>query len=141
MKQTKLPDGIASPDFLYKSKTSSTATGSGSKEPDGAALYIANCQSCHQANGEGLPGAFPPLKGSPIVNGDNLELYISIIVNGYDPRPEYGVMPPVATNANLSAAEVAAIVNHERTSWGNNAKKVTEEEVKKLMDFVKLKAR
>lgn len=141
LKQTKLPDGRSAPDFLYKSQPNLTGAGSQSKEPDGGALYIANCQSCHQANGEGLPGAFPPLKGSPIVNGDNLELYVNIIVNGYDPRPEYGVMPPVATNANLSAAEITAIINHERTSWGNNAKKVTEEEIKKLIDFVKLKAK
>lgn len=141
LKQTRLPDGTASPDFLYKSKTSPTGAASQAKEPDGAALYIANCQSCHQANGEGLPGAFPPLKGSPVVNGDNLELYVGIIMNGYDPRPEYGVMPAVATNANLNAAEITAIMNHERTNWGNNARKVTEEEVKKLMDLAKLKAK
>jgi len=141
LKQTRLPDGTASPDFLYKAKTSPTGAASQAKEPDGAALYIANCQSCHQANGEGLLGAFPPLKGSPVVNGANLELYVGIIMNGYDPRPEYGVMPPVATNANLNAAEITAIMNHERTSWGNNARKVTEEEVKKLMDLVKLKAK
>jgi cytochrome c oxidase cbb3-type subunit 2 len=40
----------------------------------------------------------------------------------------------------LGPAEVAAIINHERTSWGNNASTVTEEEIKKIMDFVKLKA-
>jgi cytochrome c oxidase cbb3-type subunit 2 len=87
-----------------------------------------------------LQGAFPPLKASPIVHGDNLELYVDIIINGYDARPEYGAMPPVGTNANLSAAEVTAIMNHERTTWGNNARKVTEEEIKKILDFVKLKA-
>jgi cytochrome c oxidase cbb3-type subunit 2 len=102
-------------------------------------LYTANCQSCHQANGEGLPGAFPSLKGSPVVNGNNLQLYIDIIMNGYDARPEFGVMPAVGNNAGLSAAEVTAIINHERNSWGNNAEKVTEPDVKKLMDFVKLK--
>lgn len=140
LKQTKLPDGTTEPAFLYKSKPNPDKGGSQIAEPDGAALYVANCQSCHQANGEGLPGAFPPLKGSPVVNGDNLELYVGIILNGYDPRPEYGVMPPVGTNANLSAAEITAIMNHERTSWGNNAKKIKEDDVKKLMDFVKLKA-
>jgi len=46
----------------------------------------------------------------------------------------------VGTNANLSAAEVAAIINHERTTWGNNAKRITEEEIKKIIDFVKLQA-
>ena len=61
-------------------------------------------------------------------------------MNGYDARPEYGIMAPVGTNMELGPAEVAAIINHERTSWGNNASTVTEEEIKKIMDFVKLKA-
>ena len=36
--------------------------------PDGQALYTATCAACHQAEGTGLPGAFPPLAGSPVVN-------------------------------------------------------------------------
>lgn len=140
LKQIKLPGGTLSPDFLYKRDQQQAGPAAASKELDGTALYTANCQSCHQSNGEGLPGAFPPLKGSTIVNGDNLELYVGIIMNGYDARADYGVMPPVGTNANLSAAEVAAIINHERTTWGNNAKRITEEEIKKIIDFVKLQA-
>jgi cytochrome c oxidase cbb3-type subunit 2 len=137
LKQVKLPEGVAAPEFLYKAKTNEAPAEAGA---DGAALYTANCQSCHQANGEGLPGAFPPLKGSAIVTGDNIELFVDIIMNGYDARAEYGIMAPVGTNMNLSPAEVTAIMNHERTSWGNNASPVTEEEIKKIMDFVKLKA-
>uniref|UniRef100_UPI0037445B25 c-type cytochrome n=1 Tax=Flavihumibacter profundi TaxID=2716883 RepID=UPI0037445B25 len=140
LKQTKLTGGILAADFLYKREQKQAGTATAAKDIDGTALYTANCQSCHQPNGEGLPGAFPPLKGSPVVNGDNLELYVGIIMNGYDARADYGVMPPVGTNANLNAAEIAAIMNHERSAWGNNAKKVTEEEIKKIMDFVKLQA-
>ncbi len=139
LKQTKLPEGTLVPGFLYKREQKQAGSGT-TKAPDGATLYTANCQSCHQPNGEGMPGAFPPLKGSPIVNDDNLELYVGIIMNGYDARADYGVMPPVGTTANLSAAEITAIMNHERSTWGNNAKKVTEEEIKKIMDFVKLQA-
>jgi cytochrome c oxidase cbb3-type subunit 2 len=140
LKQAKLPDGAIPAAFLYKREKASAGKNASEKELDGIALYAANCQSCHQANGEGLPGAFPSLKGSPVVLGDNLELYVDIIMNGYDARSEYGVMPPVGTNLNLSAAEVSAIINHERSAWGNNAKKVTESEIKKIMDFVKLKS-
>lgn len=140
LKQTKLPDGDLVPEFLYKKEQKQAGNATATKEPDGNALYTAHCQSCHQQNGEGLPGAFPALKNSTVVNGDNLELFAGIIMNGYDARADYGVMPPVGTNANLSAAEVAAIMNHERSSWGNNAKKVTEEEISKIMDFVKLQA-
>ncbi len=140
LKQVKLPDGTQAPDFLYKRQQETAGATGATKELNGTTLYTANCQSCHQSNGEGLPGAFPPLKGSPVVNGDNLELYVGIIMNGYSGRPGFGVMPPVGTNASLSSAEVTAIVNHERSTWGNNAKKVTEEEIKKIMDFVKLQA-
>ena len=106
--------------------------------PDGKLLYTNNCMSCHQANGEGLKGAFPSLKGSPIVLGDDLELFVNIIMLGYDARPEYAVMNAVGTDNNLTPEEVTAIINHEKTSWGNNAKTVTPEEVKKIMDFIKL---
>jgi len=142
LKQAQLPDGAEAPEFIYKrvKKEAGTATDAGEETVDGAALYAANCQSCHQANGEGLPGAFPPLKGSPIVKGDNLELYVDIIMNGYDARPEYGVMAAVGTNMDFTEKEVAAIINFERSNWGNDAKKVTPEEIKKIMDFVKLKA-
>lgn len=138
LKQVKLPDGTPDPDFLYK-KTVQTAKDAGatSLKADGAALFAANCQSCHQTNGEGLKGAFPPLKGSAIVLHDNIETLVGIILNGYDARPDYGVMPAVGTNANLSAEEITAIINHEKTSWGNNAKKVTPEEVDKIILFIK----
>ena len=56
------------------------AGGAASKELNGVALYTANCQSCHQENGEGLPGAFPPLKGSKVVTDNNPELMVNIIM-------------------------------------------------------------
>ena len=140
LKQTKLPDETPAPDFLYKRDEKQQVGMKQEKKVDGAVLYASHCQSCHQANGEGLPGAFPALKGSSIVLDDNSELMVDIIMNGYDARPNYGVMPAVATNANLSAEEVTAIMNHEKTSWGNNGKQISQEEVKKLIEFVKLKS-
>jgi cytochrome c oxidase cbb3-type subunit 2 len=58
-------------------------------------------------------------------------------MKGYDAREEYGVMPAVGTNNNLTPEEVTAIMNHERTSWGNSAKKLSVDEVKKFMVFIK----
>jgi cytochrome c oxidase cbb3-type subunit II len=143
LKQTPLPVAVKPMEFLYKKEEKMVAAnGTTAAAPafDGKALYSANCQSCHQENGEGLKGAFPPLKGSPIVNGEDLELYVDIILNGYDARPEYGVMAAVGTNMNFNEQQVAAIINYERSSWGNMAKKVSPEEIKKIMDFVKIKA-
>lgn len=141
LKQTPLPEGIKPMEFLYKKEHKDIIANSDTKtKADGKALYIANCQSCHQENGEGLKGAFPPLKGSSIVTGENIELYVDIIMNGYDARQEYGVMAAVGTNMGFNENQVAAIINYERTSWGNKGKEVTPEEVKKIMEFVKLKA-
>jgi len=138
LKQTPLPDGTIATEFLYKQpvkvKTDNSST------EDGNALYVSNCQSCHQPNGEGLKGAFPPLKGSPVVLDDNIETYVTIIMKGYDARAEFGVMPAVGTNSNLTPEQVTAIMNHERTTWGNNAKLVKKEDVKKIMDFIKATA-
>ena len=141
-KQVKLPTGVAPKDFLYKKEVKQTVGGGGAgaaPELDGASLYVANCQACHQSNGEGLPGAFPPLKGSKIVLDDNPEMMVNIIMNGYSGRQSegFGPMPAIGTTNNLSAEEISAIMNHERASWGNNSRKVTPDEIKKLMDAVK----
>jgi cytochrome c oxidase cbb3-type subunit II len=138
LKQVELPDGSPTPQFLYKQdKKKTTVAGAPVAGLDGAALYTTNCQSCHQQNGEGLKGAFPPLKGSPIVLDDNPEIMVGIIMNGYNPREEYGVMPAVGTNNKLTPEEITAIMNHERTSWGNTGRKVTADEIKKLIETLK----
>jgi cytochrome c oxidase cbb3-type subunit 2 len=137
LKQVDLPDGSPVPAFLYPAikNTAKSSQGGQQDGPDGAALYATNCQSCHQANGEGLKGAFPPLKGSPIVNDDNPETHLSIILNGYSGRISegYGAMPAVGTNNHLTSAEITAIMNHERGSWGNTGKKVDLAGIDKLM--------
>jgi cytochrome c oxidase cbb3-type subunit 2 len=140
LKQVKLPDGKPVPIFLYgKTVETSGSTpgkpGTGKPGLDGAALYATNCQACHQENGEGLRGAFPSLKDSKVVLDPSAEVQVTIIMKGYNGRASegYGVMPPVGTNNNLKPEEVAAIVNHERSSWGNNSKMVTADEVKKII--------
>jgi cytochrome c oxidase cbb3-type subunit 2 len=136
LKQVKLPDG-SKPLFLYKQEKPIAAADNTAL--NGAELYANNCQSCHQPNGEGLKGAFPSLKGSKIVLDDNPELMVDIIMNGYTGRMDegFGAMPAIGTNNNLSAEEVAAIMNHERSSWGNNSRKVTVDEIKTMIEKVK----
>jgi cytochrome c oxidase cbb3-type subunit 2 len=140
LKQAPLPDGTKPFEFLYKKTVKENTTKNSMPTIDGKNLYAANCQSCHQENGEGVKGAFPPLKGSPVVNGDNLELYVDIIMNGYDARADYGVMAAVGTNMEFTEHQVAAIINYERNTWGNSGKNVTPDEIKKIMDFIKIKA-
>jgi len=135
LKQIDLPDGTPAPDFLYKKAIKNDSAGNATSL-NGVELYTSNCQGCHQENGEGLKGAFPPLKGSKVVNDDNPELMVNIIMNGYAGRISegFGPMPPVGTNNNLTPEEIAAIMNHEKSSWGNNAKKVSVDDIRKLID-------
>lgn len=137
LKQTPLPSGVGRT-FLYEEqKPKETDNKQSTTSPDGSLLYATHCQVCHQANGEGLKGAFPPLKGSSIVLDDKPDILIEIIMNGYNAREEFAEMPPVGQTSNLSSAEVAAIANHERTSWGNNARLLTEQEVNEIIELIK----
>ena len=79
----------------------------------GATVYTANCVACHQANGKGVPPAFPPLDGSKIVTGPP-EGQIDIVLNG-----KQGTAMPAWKQ--LSDSEIAAVVTYTRNSWGNTA--------------------
>lgn len=140
LKQTELPDGRTEEFIpaLKKIQTEGMDGGAKSAGPDGANLYKQVCAVCHQDNGKGVSGAFPPLAGSPIVNNDDPEMMIKIILQGYDARSEYAVMQPFADQ--LSDAEIAAIATHERSSWGNDVPEVKEEDVKKIRDFIEQEA-
>lgn len=101
----------------------------------GANLYRTSCSSCHQENGQGIEGVFPPLSGNPVVNADDPTEHIQTVLFGTEGRTingkKYvGQMP--AWESQLSDDEVTAIINHERTSWGNNAPTVTAQQVSEI---------
>src|SRR5262249_58521572 len=90
------------------------------------------CSACNQLGGEGLPGVFPPLKGSSVVNGADPNEHIRTVLHGLSGKAIGGVtygsaMPAFADQ--LSDEEVAAVLSHERASWGNQAKPVKPEDV------------
>lgn len=78
----------------------------------GEAAYATYCGACHQANGEGLPPAFPGLKGAALVTGD-INGHIDIVLNGK-------VGTAMAAFNYLSDADLAAIITYERNAWGND---------------------
>ena len=79
----------------------------------GAAVYAANCTACHQANGKGLPGAFPALDGSKIVNGP-VNAQLALVLNG-----KAGTAMP--SWKQLSNLDIAAVLTYTRNSWGNHS--------------------
>lgn len=92
---------------------------------DGQALYVKSCSACHQANGAGLPGVFPPLANSPYVNSDNRERMAAIMLYGL--AGEIPVMGTVyngvmsAWGGSLSDEELSAIATYVRSNFGNTA--------------------
>jgi len=110
---------------------SASATG-GYDAAKGKALYTANCAACHQATGEGLPGAFPPLKGNAAINDIDPTTQIRAVLQGLQGANVGGVVytsPMPAFGATLGDGEIADIINYERSSWGNRGKPVTAEQV------------
>lgn len=96
--------------------------------------YAQNCAACHGASGAGVPGAFPPLAGDPVVNGSAADVHIRIVLKGLAGKVIGGVhfasqMPAFA--AQLTDAQIAAVIDHERTSWGNHGPLVTPNQVKR----------
>jgi cytochrome c oxidase subunit 2 len=79
----------------------------------GEAVYGTNCVACHQANGEGIPGVFAALKGSPIATGP-IKDHINIVLNG-----KAGTAM-AAFGAQLSDVDLAAVITYERNAWGND---------------------
>lgn len=101
----------------------------------GAALYSANCAACHQATGQGLPNVFPPLAGDPLVVAADPSEHIAAVLHGKEGSTINGVeyfSPMPSFKAILNDADIAAVVNHERTSWGNSAPLVTAADVAAL---------
>jgi cytochrome c oxidase subunit II len=76
----------------------------------GAKVYAANCAACHQANGQGVKGAFPALDGSQVVM--NKEQQIAILLNGKNAMPAW---------KQLSDVELAAVATYVKNNWGNNS--------------------
>ncbi len=100
----------------------------------GEQIYSVRCVQCHQADGNGLPDFVPALKGDPVVNSHDPTQHILTVLHGLEGKAINGKtfggkMPSFA--ADLSDEEIAAVINHERTSWGNNAPAVTPADVKK----------
>jgi cytochrome c oxidase cbb3-type subunit 2 len=101
----------------------------------GAEVYSSRCAGCHGADGEGSPGLFPPLKGDPVVTAEDPAQHITTVLFGLRGKTIDGVAYPVAMPAHqsvLTDAEIAAVINYERTSWGNHARTVTAEDVGRI---------
>ena len=106
-------------------KNPSLASPSGFASKDGAFLYQAICQGCHMADGRGASGAgtYPALADNPRLQSAYYPMFL--VLNGQKAMPGFGRM--------LDDEQVAAVVNHVRTHFGNRyADAVTAKQVEAL---------
>lgn len=97
----------------------------------GAQVYVATCITCHQANGQGVRGAFPPLAKADWVTG-RAEVPIAIVLHGMTGEIAVGGIKynvPMARLDTLSDQEIANVVTYVRSQWGNKAAAVTAADV------------
>lgn len=92
--------------------------------PNAQTIYKTQCASCHGANGEGKPNAYPALAGNPaVVLAQPENLIQMVLYGGYGPSTEgrprpYGMPPYLFT---LNNQQIADVLNHIRSQWGNKA--------------------
>src|SRR6476660_9127918 len=97
----------------------------------GLAVYKQTCIACHQANGQGIPNAFPPLAKSDYLNKDVNRAIKQVIKGSSGPitvngKTFNGAMPP----QNLNDQQIADVLTYVYANWGNNKSKVTAAMVK-----------
>jgi nitrite reductase (NO-forming)/hydroxylamine reductase len=106
---------------VHRAEVAGAAT-SAAQVAQGKTVYDTVCLACHQADGKGLPGAFPPLAGSDYMLGDK-ERAVGVIVNGLQGEVVVNgitfnsVMPAMV---QLSDQEIADALTYAMNSWGNS---------------------
>lgn len=111
----------------------------------GKRLY-ATCAACHQANGQGVAGVYPPLAASEWVTGSE-ERLIRVLLHGLvgpievKGNPYNGAMPAFGKipggGYNWSEERVADVLSYIRRDWGNEAGFITKEQVRAVLDAEK----
>jgi mono/diheme cytochrome c family protein len=109
----------------------------------GQKVFVTYCQVCHQPNGQGAPGQFPPLAGSEWVLAKEPGRVIRIVLNGLqgpikvkDLAFDSASMVPWRDQPGISDADLANVLTFIRSNkeWGNDASPVTAEQVKAIRD-------
>ena len=100
----------------------------------GEGLYMQHCSVCHQPDGKGIPGFFPPLADNARANSDDpetIQKYLRQIIFGYhgglivNNQMYSGRMPPIGYVGRLNDSELLKLINYQRSSWGSKARDIT----------------
>lgn len=107
----------------------------------GRKVYGTYCVGCHQGNGAGAPGQFPPLAKSDWVNVEGPNRMVRIVLNGIQgPLKVNGVdynNAMLAWRDQLTDQDIANVISYVRNEWGNKGSAATAAEVKAIRDATK----
>ncbi len=128
-----LPEGSTPQTMPDQGGALAAATNKDERVARGANVFASNCVACHQAEGQGIPGAFPPLAKSDFLNADKQRAIGAVIqgltgevtVNG---NKFNSVMPALALNDE----DAANVLSYVYSAWGNSGQEVTPAEVAKV---------
>src|SRR5213596_3378063 len=99
----------------------------------GKKVFTANCQTCHQANGLGVPGQYPPLAGSEFTTGGSRRMAMIVLKGLQGPvevkGQQYGTAVMQPWDKTLTDKQIGDVMTYERSEWGNNASPVTPEQI------------
>jgi mono/diheme cytochrome c family protein len=106
------------------------------KTDPGKIVYMQFCLSCHMANGEGVPGLYPPLSQTKYVLGDKKWLIANVLLGQEGPievkgQPYNNIMTKLDF---LRDKQVAEVLTYVRSNFGNDASAVTADEVRYVRD-------
>ncbi|MCW1913181.1 ThuA domain-containing protein [Luteolibacter sp. GHJ8] len=135
IEKNKSPLGQALKEAIKEHKVEKKHTPPAELLARGEGVYARTCAACHQSNGSGVDGAFPPLDDNARVAGSP-EALVKIVLHGLAGPVEVpgklavnSLMPPVV---GLSDAEIAEVLSFVRHAWTNDAAPVSAEEVGKV---------
>src|SRR5437763_4726894 len=102
----------------------------------GKKIFAANCQTCHQVTGLGVPGQYPPLAGSEFTNGGSRRMGMIVLKGLQGPvtvkGQQYGTAVMQPWDKTLTDQKIADVMPYERSECGNNASPVTAEQIAAL---------
>lgn len=101
----------------------------------GERLYLDNCAACHFVKGEGAPGVFPKLDGASVINAENPGALLHIILAGAETPSTArapSVLPMPGFAYRMDDAEVAALATFVRQAWSNQARAVSDTQVRDI---------
>lgn len=105
---------------------------------NGRFIYTSACAPCHQPDGNGVPGQYPPLAGSEWILEAGSGRLIRLMLHGLEGQIEVKGLQfnntMVPWKDLLSDAQIAAVLSFIRSEWGNKAPRVTPEQVKMIRD-------